>query len=136
VGRFSSRSLFRLLGMGAPASDVGGMHPADSEAPMSARIDRSLDGIYRRHGPVQIDVAGKIAEAVLEGLTYLYDVHRIIHRGGWEGAAVTAFATTRVSLTVLHLLAPLFFCLRSLCRSLRRFSLSLPPMPHHAILCS
>ncbi|KAG8843895.1 MAP kinase kinase (MEK) [Serendipita sp. 405] len=40
----------------------------------------SLDGIYKRSGPVPIDVIGKIAYAVLSGLTYLYDVHRIIHR--------------------------------------------------------
>jgi len=41
----------------------------------------SLDGIYKRIGPIDIDVVGKVALAVLEGLTYLYDVHRIIHRG-------------------------------------------------------
>ncbi|RXW24076.1 hypothetical protein EST38_g1770 [Candolleomyces aberdarensis] len=40
----------------------------------------SLDGIYKQIGPIDIDVVGKIALAVLEGLTYLYDVHRIIHR--------------------------------------------------------
>lgn len=41
----------------------------------------SLDGIYKRSGPIAIEVVGKIALAVLEGLTYLYDAHRIIHRG-------------------------------------------------------
>ena len=41
----------------------------------------SLDGIYKKHGAIDIDIVGKIALAVLEGLTYLYDVHRIIHRG-------------------------------------------------------
>ena len=41
----------------------------------------SLDGIYKKIGPIDIDVVGKVALAVLEGLTYLYDVHRIIHRG-------------------------------------------------------
>jgi len=40
----------------------------------------SLDGIYKKHGPIDIGIVGKIALAVLEGLTYLYDVHRIIHR--------------------------------------------------------
>ncbi|KAG8897753.1 MAP kinase kinase (MEK) [Tulasnella sp. 403] len=40
----------------------------------------SLDGIYKRSGPIDIRVVGMIALAVLEGLTYLYDVHRIIHR--------------------------------------------------------
>lgn len=41
----------------------------------------SFDGIYKRIGAIDIDVVGKVALAVLEGLTYLYDVHRIIHRG-------------------------------------------------------
>ncbi|EKM49552.1 uncharacterized protein PHACADRAFT_265092 [Phanerochaete carnosa HHB-10118-sp] len=40
----------------------------------------SLDGIYKKIGPIDVDVVGKVALAVLEGLTYLYDVHRIIHR--------------------------------------------------------
>ncbi|KAF8625918.1 hypothetical protein AX17_006644 [Amanita inopinata Kibby_2008] len=40
----------------------------------------SLDGIYKRIGAIDIDVVAKVALAVLEGLTYLYDVHRIIHR--------------------------------------------------------
>ncbi|EJC98130.1 Pkinase-domain-containing protein [Fomitiporia mediterranea MF3/22] len=40
----------------------------------------SLDGIYKRIGAIDIDVVGRVALAVLEGLTYLYDVHRIIHR--------------------------------------------------------
>jgi mitogen-activated protein kinase kinase len=42
---------------------------------------RSLDNIYRDNGPIDIDIVGKISFAVLQGLTYLYDVHRIIHRG-------------------------------------------------------
>ena len=41
----------------------------------------SLDGIYKKIGAIQIDIVGMVALAVLEGLTYLYDVHRIIHRG-------------------------------------------------------
>ena len=41
----------------------------------------SFDYIYRRNGPVPIEIVGKVAEAVLRGLIYLYDVHRIIHRG-------------------------------------------------------
>jgi mitogen-activated protein kinase kinase len=41
----------------------------------------SLDQIYRRSGSVPIDIVGAVAEAVLKGLVYLYDVHRIIHRG-------------------------------------------------------
>jgi len=41
----------------------------------------SLDGIYKKIGAIDIEVVGMVALAVLEGLTYLYDVHRIIHRG-------------------------------------------------------
>ncbi|PFH49953.1 hypothetical protein AMATHDRAFT_62073 [Amanita thiersii Skay4041] len=40
----------------------------------------SLDSIYKKIGPIDIEIVGKVALAVLEGLTYLYDVHRIIHR--------------------------------------------------------
>jgi mitogen-activated protein kinase kinase len=40
----------------------------------------SLDGVYKKIGPIDIEVVGKVALAVLEGLMYLYDVHRIIHR--------------------------------------------------------
>ncbi|KAF5380706.1 hypothetical protein D9757_007012 [Collybiopsis confluens] len=40
----------------------------------------SLDGIYKKIGPIDIDIVRQVALAVLEGLTYLYDVHRIIHR--------------------------------------------------------
>lgn len=43
-------------------------------------MDRSLDSISRNFGPVRVDVLGKIAEAVLGGLTYLYRAHRIMHR--------------------------------------------------------
>jgi mitogen-activated protein kinase kinase len=45
------------------------------------KFERSLDDIYRRNGPIAIEIVGKVAEAVLRGLMYLYDVHRIIHRG-------------------------------------------------------
>ncbi len=48
---------------------------------MEAMDKGSLDGIYKKIGPIDIEVVGKVALAVLEGLTYLYDVHRIIHRG-------------------------------------------------------
>ncbi|KAI9823149.1 MAG: MAP kinase kinase (MEK) [Thelocarpon impressellum] len=40
----------------------------------------SLDRISRDFGPVRVDVLGKIAEAVLGGLTYLYNQFRIMHR--------------------------------------------------------
>jgi hypothetical protein len=45
---------------------------------------KSLDGIYKKIGAIDIDVVGHVALAVLEGLTYLYDVHRIIHRGEYH----------------------------------------------------
>ena len=41
---------------------------------------RSLDRISKDFGPVRVDVLGKITEAILSGLNYLYDVHRIMHR--------------------------------------------------------
>ncbi|BGP27688.1 MAP kinase kinase (MEK) [Rhodotorula toruloides] len=37
-------------------------------------------GIYRRVGPIPEPVIGKIALAVVSGLTYLYEVHKIMHR--------------------------------------------------------
>ncbi|KAL9054148.1 MAG: hypothetical protein Q9162_004331 [Coniocarpon cinnabarinum] len=40
----------------------------------------SLDSISKNFGPVRVDVLGKIAEAILGGLTYLYVSHRIMHR--------------------------------------------------------
>lgn len=40
----------------------------------------SFDGIYKNVGPLPAEVVGTVALSVLEGLTYLYDVHRIIHR--------------------------------------------------------
>lgn len=40
----------------------------------------SLDWVSRTFGPVRVDVLGKIAEAVLGGLSYLYSAHRIMHR--------------------------------------------------------
>ncbi|KAI8071333.1 kinase-like domain-containing protein [Gongronella butleri] len=40
----------------------------------------SLDKIYKKHGPIRLDVLKKIGFAVADGLIYLYDEHRIIHR--------------------------------------------------------
>jgi len=39
-----------------------------------------LDNISKTIGPIRVDVLGKIAEAVLGGLVYLYRDHRIMHR--------------------------------------------------------
>ncbi|CCX33994.1 kinase-like domain-containing protein [Pyronema domesticum] len=40
----------------------------------------SLDNIAKKIGPIRIDVLGKISEAVVEGLHYLYNEHKILHR--------------------------------------------------------
>ncbi|WFD34207.1 mitogen-activated protein kinase kinase [Malassezia cuniculi] len=40
----------------------------------------SLDGIYQKYGPIEVPVCGKVVVCVIHGLTYLYEVHRIIHR--------------------------------------------------------
>jgi mitogen-activated protein kinase kinase len=42
--------------------------------------DRSLDRVSRVFGPIRVDVLGKIAEATLGGLTYLYSKLHIMHR--------------------------------------------------------
>jgi hypothetical protein len=57
----------------------------------------SLDGIYKKIGAIDIEVVGHVALAVLEGLTYLYDVHRIIHRGihAYSFAMICADADAR-----------------------------------------
>ncbi|CAO1632917.1 unnamed protein product [Sympodiomycopsis kandeliae] len=41
---------------------------------------KSLDGIWKKWGPIPPDVCGQVAVTVVHGLTYLYDAHRIIHR--------------------------------------------------------
>lgn len=40
----------------------------------------SLDNIYKQVGPIPEPILGKIAFAVVSGLTYLYEVHKIMHR--------------------------------------------------------
>ncbi|KAJ4350372.1 MAP kinase kinase (MEK) [Didymosphaeria variabile] len=40
----------------------------------------SLDWVSKTFGPVRVDVLGKISEAVLGGLAYLYSAHKIMHR--------------------------------------------------------
>ncbi|KAI7202739.1 hypothetical protein D0864_14921 [Hortaea werneckii] len=40
----------------------------------------SLDSISKSFGPIRVDILGKIAEAVLGGLKYLYLAHKIMHR--------------------------------------------------------
>nr|KAJ3405488.1 MAP kinase kinase (MEK) [Polyrhizophydium stewartii] len=56
------------------------LHEGDISICMEYMNCGSLDNIYKKTGPVSEDVAGKIAHAVLSGLVYLYDEHRIIHR--------------------------------------------------------
>lgn len=40
----------------------------------------SLDNIYKKVGPIPEPILGRIALAVVKGLTYLYEVHKIMHR--------------------------------------------------------
>lgn len=40
----------------------------------------SLDAVLVKKGKLPIEVVGKVTYSVVEGLIYLYDVHRIIHR--------------------------------------------------------
>jgi len=40
----------------------------------------SFDGFYKKRGPIPIDIVGRVAVSVLDGLIYLYDNHKIIHR--------------------------------------------------------
>ncbi|KAL2045261.1 hypothetical protein N7G274_002344 [Stereocaulon virgatum] len=40
----------------------------------------SLDRISKDFGPVRVDVLGKLTEAIINGLIYLYETHRIMHR--------------------------------------------------------
>ncbi|ORY86368.1 kinase-like domain-containing protein [Protomyces lactucae-debilis] len=40
----------------------------------------SLDTVLQKKGPLPLEVLGKITYSVVEGLIYLYDIHRIIHR--------------------------------------------------------
>lgn len=42
---------------------------------------RSLDNIYKKFGPIPEIILSKIALAVVIGLDYLYEVHKIMHRG-------------------------------------------------------
>ena len=46
----------------------------------TAILNRSMDSVSKNFGPVRVDILGKIAEAVLGGLKYLYLAHKIMHR--------------------------------------------------------
>jgi serine/threonine protein kinase len=98
----------------------------------------SFDGIYKKIGAIDIKVVGKVAVAVLEGLRYLYDVHRIIHRGllppdsvfrssySWSAqisSPPTFFATPKVTLSCATLAFPGSSSTRSLTHSLGRPSI-------------
>ncbi|KAJ1961244.1 MAP kinase kinase (MEK) [Dipsacomyces acuminosporus] len=41
---------------------------------------RSFDTIYRKHGPIPINVIGRITTSVIQGLIYLYEDMRVMHR--------------------------------------------------------
>lgn len=63
------------------ASSVAQQHTKVGSSALTLYAHRSLDYICRNTGAIPIDIVGKVAESVLQGLVYLYDVHRIIHRG-------------------------------------------------------
>lgn len=56
------------------------MSDADISMCMEYMDVGSLDQIYKKNGPIPLEIVGKITIAVLEGLNYLYESHRIIHR--------------------------------------------------------
>lgn len=49
----------------------------------------SFSAIYKKHGPIDVRVVGKVALAVLKGLVYLFDEHKIIHHGMSLGFWIT-----------------------------------------------
>ena len=67
----------------------------------------SFDAIYKKIGAIDINVVCMVANSVLEGLMYLYDVHRIIHRGACARCVCGGFTWCNPSfvcfLTNLHL---------------------------------
>lgn len=61
--------------------DVGYVPPCSSPIELALiAFPSSLDSVSRAFGPIRVDVLGKIAEATLGGLTYLYTKHHIMHR--------------------------------------------------------
>lgn len=54
----------------------------------------SFDSIYKKIGAIDINVVCLVAHSVLEGLTYLYDVHRIIHRGALSSTPSQSLLTS------------------------------------------
>ncbi|CAI2176201.1 1163_t:CDS:2 [Funneliformis geosporum] len=79
------------------------MSDADISMCMEYMDVGSLDQIYKKNGPIPLEIVGKITIAVLEGLNYLYESHRIIHRGqikicdfGVSGQLINSIADTFV----------------------------------------
>ena len=66
----------------------------------------SFDVIYKRIGAIDINVVCMVAHSVLEGLMYLYDVHRIIHRGV---CVLCVLALCDIDLTIIVFLKRLHF---------------------------
>lgn len=62
----------------ARAPALRGLRATDADLLFPAR---SLDNVYKKIGPIPEPILGKIAFAVVTGLTYLYEVHKIMHRG-------------------------------------------------------
>lgn len=41
----------------------------------------TLESIYQKNGPTEEKWVGKVAQQILEGLIYLFETHKIVHRG-------------------------------------------------------
>jgi serine/threonine protein kinase len=78
LSRFPSLNLL-LLGPCTPNRRCSS-YPPRLVTNISLPPPSSLDSVSRNFGPIRVDVLGKIAVAVLNGLVYLYTKHHIMHR--------------------------------------------------------
>lgn len=70
----------------------------------------SLDNVYKKVGPIPEAILAKIALAVVSGLDYLYEVHKIMHRGSFHFSLFTPPATARLTPLLLQTLSPATSC--------------------------
>jgi serine/threonine protein kinase len=57
------------------------MHNDDISIMMEYMDLGTLESVYQKTGPVPERCVGKITSQLLQGLIYLYDHHKIVHRG-------------------------------------------------------
>ena len=57
------------------------MHNDDISIMMEYMDLGTLDSVYQKTGPIPEKYVAKIASQLLQGLIYLYDNHKIVHRG-------------------------------------------------------